>query len=296
MHSGVLFIAALTLVCWAIQLLPVISVPITGANNDYRFELSHFRNISYGVFGFCQTQYNGCSAPAIGYEGEVIFPYVREELQVGNPILMFLPSKAMRAFSKFLFVHVIAFVFASFLLLATWICLVHEYFGFPDLILRNRIASRLKRKDLKKLLLSGPTLDVNDDGAQLRYLQKRRRLFRIYFDIMIVFAIFSFLLALLGFLADILMFVSNLGWVGWIQIAPVLIMALISSLLCFMKRSITSRRHLEEEVYALGTVSSRQSDLASDLGVYIYSSGFFTSSEDHEMERINIARERGQTD
>lgn len=266
MHSGVLFISLLTLICWVIQLLPVISVPITGPNVNHRIELSNYKNTSFGVFGFCQLQYDSCSEPTIGYVGDVIFPYVPDEFQSGNPIAVYLPNKATQAFSKLLFVHVIAFVFSSFLILTTLFCLVHEHFYLPT--------TGTEKKQKKET--SVPT----DEDKIYFNLQKRRKIFTIYFDLMLALSILCFILALLGFLADILLFSVGLGWVGWIQLVGVLLMALISSLLCFMRRSILSRRHLEEEVYALRRVSSNHSESGSDLSVYIYTNGFITPHDD----------------
>lgn len=282
MHSGVLFILVLTLICWALHLLPVISVPITSVSSKYRIELSYFRNVSYGVFGFCLTKYESCSKASIGYVGDVVFPSVPEEFQLGNPVNLVLPSRAMQTFSKLLFVHVVAFIFTSFLLVTIVCCMLQEYFTLQDPV------EKLK-KDAKKRKGTGLEPDPTADYDELHYiyLQKRRKSFNIYFGIMLVFSIFLFLLALLGFLADILIFVPFLGWVGWVQLAVVLIMALISSLVCFMKRSIMSRRHLEEEVYSLGRISSRQSDNDSDLGVYIYSNGFLTANDDNQEENNN---------
>lgn len=276
MHSGVIFISILTLICWVIQLLPVISVPITASDARYRIELSNYKNTSFGVFGFCQLQYDSCSEPTIGYVGDVVFPYVPDEFQSGNPITVFLPNKAMQAFSKLLFVHVIAFVFSSFLLLTTLFCLLHEHFYLPN----------TKSENKKNNETSPPV----DEDTIYYNLQKRRRIFTIYFELMLALSILCFLLALLGFLADILLFNVGLGWVGWIQLAGVLIMALISSLLCFMRRSILSRRHLEEEVYALRRVPSTLSDSASDLSVYIYTNGFVTA-RDEQRSRNNESRD-----
>lgn len=278
MHSGVVFISLLTLICWVIQLLPVISVPITGPGTNHRIELSNYRNTSFGVFGFCQLQYDSCSEPTIGYVGDVIFPYVPDEFQSGNPITVYLPSKAMQSFSKLLFVHVIAFVFSSFLLLTTLFCLLHEHFYLPT------------TKSEKKKRGTSPPVDENKIYFNL---QKRRKIFTIYFDSMLAFSILCFLLALLGFLADILLFMNSLGWAGWIQLAGVLIMALISSLLCFMRRSILSRRHLEEEVYALRRVSSAISESDSDLSVYIYTNGLITP-HDESRDRNNGIQEAGR--
>lgn len=294
MHSGVLFIGILALICSAVQLLPVISVPITSVKIKHRIELCHYKNVSYGVFGYCLTQLNTCSPTTIGYVGDVAFPYVPDEFQAGNPISIYLPSRAMQSFSKLLFVHVIAFVFTNMLLITAIICLFHEYLAFSE-PKKGLATDRKKSEDASTMLPSHTQEDDDDDGARLRKLQKRRKLFHIYFDIMIVFAILSFLLSLLSFLADILLFVPYMGWIGWIQLTAVLSMALISSLVCLMKRSILSRRHLEEEVYAMGRVTDHNSDSASDLGVYIYSNGFFTANEESNDTRTRAVSLSGQT-
>lgn len=278
-----------------VHLLPVISVPITSVKSNYRLELSHFGNMTFGVFGFCLTKYNSCSEPSIGYVGDVVFPSVPDEFQLGNPVNIYLPSRAMQTFSKLLFVHVVAFIFTSFLLITIVACLVHEYFSLQDPAKKFKLkSSKLGRSGLDPDPSTLPALDMEE--LHYTYLQRRRKSFNNYFRIMLLCSIFLFLLALLGFLADILIFVPYLGWLGWVQLAVVLIMALISSLVCFMKRSIMSRRHLEEEVYSLGHISSRQSDGDSDLGVYIYSNGFLTANEDNQEDQHRHLHNRISTE
>lgn len=279
MHSGIVIILCLTAFCWVVHLLPVISVPITSVRGSHVLELAHYQNVSYGVFGYCLTR-RGCTPPGIGYAGDVLFPTIPGEFQNGDTLSFLLPSEEMQAFLKFLSVHLVALVFTSLLLLTIGACLLHDYLQL------RRVGSLSERSDKQRSRSAehGDAGCVDDTYYML--MQKRRKWFRVFLEVMLVCSIFLFLLGLLGYLVDILLFVPYLSWIGWLQLAVVLIMALICSLVCFMKRSVISRRHLEEEAYALGRTNSRLSDSSSDSGVYIYSNGFTANEETSDGERV----------
>lgn len=52
----------------------------------------------------------------------------------------------------------------------------------------------------------------------------------------------SFLLCLLSFLVDILLFIPHLDWGGWIVLAASVMIAISSMVLCIMRRTVSSRR------------------------------------------------------
>ena len=277
MHSGIGIALCLTAFCWVIHLLPVISVPITSVRGSHVLELAHYQNMSYGVFGYCLTR-SGCTPPGIGYAGNVLFPEISDEFQIGNTFSYLLPSDEMQTFLKFLSVHLVAFIFTSLLLLTIGACLLHDYLQFRHM----ESLSERSDKQRSRSAEHGDAECVDDTYYML--MQKRRKWFRVFLEVMLVCSIFLFFLGLLGYLVDILLFVPYLSWIAWLQLAVILIMALICSLVCFMKRSVISRRHLEEEAYALGRTNSRLS--GSDSGVYIYSNGFTANEETSSCERV----------
>lgn len=274
MHSGIIFIGVLTLLCWVVQLLAVITVPITGEGTKYRLHLSHYNNISFGVFGVCDVISHTCSEPKIGYTSADDFTYWSESdaSSVNTLSLIHLPSEAAHVISKLLVVHVIALVFTS--LLGIQCCFVvvsdlmqNDKFRLKLLKAKTYLRQKLRRKAPEGLAPSENAVSVAPRPKRQVYL---------HLNVMLFIAIISFLLNLLAFLADILLFVPKLGVLGWIQVVPIVVMALIESLICFMKRSILSRRHLDNDVQNFTTDRRERkwSEEYSDDGFYIYSNGF----------------------
>lgn len=282
MPTGIIFIGCLVLVSWVIQLLPVISVPITGAAIGYLLNLSNFNNYTYGVFGVCDTSRNVCSTSGIGYPVTDLFYYDAMGVDVSDDDLaqIQLPSDATHSISKLLVVHLVAFCSTSALLLTTMLLLLllYLYTKYPGFMLRN--------------LLPGVMVKLPDTKPQ-------RKNTTPYLEWMLLFALFSFLLTLLAFLADILLFIPRLGALGWIQLIPISLMAFIASLVCLMKRSISSRRHLEEEVYTASKRKSRNGRWAnesdSDDGFYIYTNGFYSANnDDRQSLEVHILAGRNE--
>lgn len=267
MHSGIVFIGCLSLISWAIQFLPLISVPITGALINYGLNFSHYNNYTFGVFGVCDVARNTCSDAAIGYPNTDLFYYVISGDTVSNDGFadIELPSDATHSISKLLVVHIVAFCFTSALMLESVLLLL-------VLFLHEKHPDSLLLKFLKKR---------RPVDAETKARPRRKDITR-YLEWMLVFSLFSFLLTLLAFLADILLFIPRLSFMGWIQLLPILLMALIASLACIMKRSISSRRHLEEESYPADEMKGRHvprwvDDAASDDGFYVYTNGFYSA-------------------
>ncbi|ODQ78757.1 hypothetical protein BABINDRAFT_162445 [Babjeviella inositovora NRRL Y-12698] len=61
--------------------------------------------------------------------------------------------------------------------------------------------------------------------------------------VLLVFSFPTFLLTLLSFLVDILVFIPHLDWPGWIIIVSIVFIAVYIALLCFVKRSATTRQY-----------------------------------------------------
>lgn len=116
---------------------------------------------------------------------------------------------------------------------------------------------------------------------------------------MLVFTFFSVLTTLLAFLADILLFTPNLSYLGWLQLIPIVLMALVTSMLCFIKRSISSRKFFESEyryanddmrIMRKTYVDEFWNDNASDDGFYVYTDGFYTrNGDDVQQPTANTA-------
>lgn len=271
MHSGIVFIGCLSLISWTIQFLPLISVPITGPLINYGLNFSHYNNYTFGVFGVCDVERDVCSQPAIGYPNTDLFYYVISGETVTDEGFaeIELPSDATHSISKLLVVHVVAFCCTSTLMLECVLLIVvlflHE--SCPEL-------------QILRLLKKHNAVDVETKA------KPRKKDITPYLEWMLVFSLFLFLLTLLAFLADILLFIPRLSFMGWIQLLPILLMALIALLACFMKRSISSRRHLEEESYPADEMRNKHGvmprwvdDLASDDGFYVYTNGFYSNNE-----------------
>ncbi|ODV59639.1 Rim9p [Ascoidea rubescens DSM 1968] len=57
----------------------------------------------------------------------------------------------------------------------------------------------------------------------------------------------TFLLSLLSFLVDILLFIPHLGWAGWIILPATVLIALASGVICVLRRSISSRIAMDNQ-------------------------------------------------
>ncbi|RLV96474.1 pH-response regulator protein palI/RIM9 [Spathaspora sp. JA1] len=276
MFKSLLTLLCLSLVCWVIQLLPVISVPITSTNSN--IYLSKFQNYTYGVFGICQGKI--CSSPRIGYPSANSTFYALQEggpgptvgpapgsrgvgsARVGGSTLagVILPSNVTYTVSKLLIVHILAFCFTCLLIIIIISLLVIH------------ICNKRRRTNNKQ----EPGKSKSNVGINL----------------MLVSSLFSFLTNLLGFLVDLLLFTPNLSYLGWIQLLPIVSMVLITTLLCFNKRRITSRRFFENDdgtYYAnddmrmmrKNVIDRFYNDNSSDDGFYVVTDGFYTRNNNN---------------
>ncbi|KAI5964548.1 RIM9 [Candida theae] len=291
MYKALLALLILCTVCWVIQLLPVISVPLTSHKGN--IYLSHFENIKFGVFGICDTQTGRCSSPKIGYPSSNS-SFSDLDNDVGTEYSgVVLPSYVRYTISKLLVVHVVAFCFSSLLLIV--IALLYALKTW------DRIKDRSERRSQTNVLghLRNERREGNEDhiksddedGANMDTIETniKERDLSPYLNAMLFLTIFSVLTTLLAFLADILLFVPRLSYLGWIQLLPIVSMALITSMLCFIKRSISSRKFFEtydhpyanEEMKILRNRAMDQTwdDSSSDDGFVVYTDGFYTRNE-----------------
>lgn len=121
-----------------------------------------------------------------------------------------------------------------------------------------------------------------------------------FLNIMLILTLFSFLFSLLAFLADILLFVPQLSYLGWIQIIPIVFFAIVLSMLCLMKRFTVTMRYLDEiPKYGNDDMRSRKffnphkwSEMGSDDGFIAYANGIYSNFNDNENNDYNEGRVR----
>lgn len=272
MNEGLVVLAVLSIVCFVVQLLPVISVPITGPLNNYNINLSTHRNHTFGVFGVCNIFQNKCSRVQIGYVSSHSL-----EFETDDSLAPFsgidLPSRATITISKLLIVHVIAFCSTALLCLVLAYLLILLYVRGMDVLVRPLISKLPSQKDSKS---HKPRIDITP-----------------FLNVMLGFSLLLFLLTLLAFLVDILLFIPNLSYLGWLQLLPIVIHLIQALMICFISRSISLRRYLNDDYkydnddmrIQKNVDISRWDDNASDDGFFVYTNGFTSNLDDGENTR-----------
>lgn len=291
MHKGLILLAVLSCICFVIQLLPVISVPITGSGTNYNLHLSLFNNNTFGVFGLCDLDTITCSRPGIGYPSKdsaffELSSSTDYDDQFGG---IELPSKATYTISKLLVVHVLGFCLSSLLLiLIVWLIVILD-------IDESKPKSDRTIFKLKYKVLDRPDFDESKVGQGLQSSsskkRKKKRDITPFLNWMLVLSLLSFLLTLLAFLVDILLFIPHLSYLGWIQLLPVIVLPIEASIICFSKRSISSRKYFEDDYKKINNDDMRirkkvditrwNEDSASDDGFYVYTNGFYSNYNDN---------------
>lgn len=292
MNKGLLIVAVLCLLSAIIQLLAVISVPITGKLINYNLSFARYNNLTFGVFGICDYTRDTCTPPGIGYPLDHNISINNESGGVE------LPSDARSSISKLLVVHVVAFALSAILVVVSGMYIgilwtreikLSKLIAKRELELRNHLEPVAGTDDGENGSTSGSdTPKSNPDEDHLVVVKKPD--ITPFLNFQLIFALVSCLLTLLGLLSDILLFTPHLGFLGWLQIVPIVFLAFIVTLVCFMRRSIFSRRHLDEEYfYANDDMRGRHhldvmssADTASDDGFYVYTNGFYSNYGDRE--------------
>ncbi|KAL6453994.1 RIM9 pH-response regulator protein palI/RIM9 [Candida maltosa Xu316] len=292
MFKKLLALSLLCLVCWVIQLLPVISVPLTSP--DYNIYLSNYGTYKFGVFGICDVNRQLCSDPRIGYPStnSTFYSFNDEESYGYGGVV--LPSNVRYTISKLLVVHVVAFCFSCLLLVVIFVLFVVML--VDDINLRQK-RIELGHVDNMESTNENEGQSDEEDGDEAGN-GKRKIDLTPYLNLMLVLTLFSVLTTLLALLCDILLFTPNLSYLGWLQLIPIVSMALIASLLCFIKRSISSRKFFESEYQYVNDdmrmmrkqyVDEFWNDTASDDGFYVYTDGFYTRNGDQVDETTNAS-------
>ncbi|CAH2354355.1 pH-response regulator protein palI/RIM9 [[Candida] railenensis] len=336
MHSGLLFMTMLCLGCLVVQLLPILSVPITGKGIKYSIYLSHYDNYKYGVFGLCDVTQDICSDTKIGYpsNGSNFFTAMSEGYKEEYGGVQ-LPSNARYTISKLLVVHVVSFCFSGCLFLVmlllmviysyentTKLRLIEKFKPRPKRVTKRIGKFKMKRKGGRgrgRALSKLPQEEENDppsdgyqddppsnnNGTQIviqepearpskarknsltSASESKKRDITPILNLMLMLALLSFMSTLLAFLSDILLFTPHLSYLGWLQFYPIVATSLIASMVCFMKRSITSRKYWEDskiryndDMRIRRTIDLEDSD--SDDGFYVYTNGFYSTGDNNE--------------
>lgn len=262
-----------------IQLLPVISVPLTSPSVN--IHLSQYGNFKFGVFGICNVQQHICSDPRIGYPSTNSSFYSSLDSDAFEDGGIVLPSDVRYTISKLLVVHVVAFCFSSLLLIVTFIL-------WTVLLIKDvQFKEQLKKIELEEDQDTSAEDHYETGNGDNHGPDSKKSQFDLfpYLNFMLIFTLFSVLTTLLAFLADILLFTPNLSYVGWLQLIPIILMALITTMLCFIKRSISSRKFFENEYQYVNDdmrmmrknyVDEFWNDNASDDGFFVYTDAFYT--------------------
>ncbi|CUM68563.1 uncharacterized protein PRCAT00006289001 [Priceomyces carsonii] len=281
-NKGLTVIAILSACCFIIELLPVISVPITSMDSP-RLYLCNYRNVTFGVFGVCDEKTHQCTKPKIGYIQSSDHFLQDEEDYDG----IRLPSTAVSSISKLLVVHVVAVAVTGLLMITIFVLL-----GFLYL---HREGVFDFRKGSKKPEEVNEMTSVSETSIRSHVLTKQvdEKDWDVtpVLQLMLFFSLISFLLTLLAFLADLLLFIPELSYLGWLQLIPIILHAIVIMILCFIKRSISSRRYLEvDQNYEMDDMRRIKNvptwdDSASDDGFYVYTNGFYSTYDntDHEV-------------
>ncbi|CAH6721415.1 pH-response regulator protein palI/RIM9 [[Candida] jaroonii] len=274
MNKGLLLVAVLSSISFVIQLLPVISVPLTGKGNNYGIYFAKYNNFVFGVFGLCDYVNNRCSPPKIGYPLSTLLDSEFGAVE--------LPSNARYSISKLLVVHVVAFAITGMLVLVAFTFIITIW-------VREKLYEKHIDKNEEDLDTNRSRGSYDDETSKTSKITRSVNLIP-FLNFQLVFAILSCLFTLLGLLSDILLFSPYLSYLGWIQIIPIICLAVLVTMVCFMRRSIFSRRHLDEEYFYpnddmkahRNLEVSDPNDSGSDDGFYVYTNGFYSNYGDRE--------------
>lgn len=295
----ILATVVLVLISLTIQLLTVISVPVTGSSIGFNLYLSRYRNFAFGVLGVCNYVQGVCSKSQVGYppSSDMFYTYINADEYSQNEGAI-LPSRARYTISKLLVVHILAFIF-SCMLLVTMIILI--------IVLRKN-KHREKKLNENGIELEGKTnIDHLEENSHGKVEQNFRKMNELPFlNLMFSFASLGFILNLLAFLADILLFIPNLSYLGWLQIFPIVTLAIVCSYTCIYKRTLSSRKYLDvdsntshDDMRIRRKLHEPQwSDTESDDGFYVYANGFFSlqGSRNGDSQFHLVHKEEGESE
>lgn len=282
MDTSLLVLCVFSCICFVLQLLPILSVPVTGKAVGYTLFLSEFNDLKFGVFGVCNITNNVCSKPRIGYPAR--FNDLEESASVAvDTGFIQLPSRTRYTVSKLLIVHVVGFCFSAILFMLLSGLLLHSF--SKDRQIFKMLRAKKTREHSSTDLMASKNLI-----SRARPPKKYNGDISPYLTLSLLLSLLSFLLTLLAFLVDILLFVPHLGYVGWVQMCPVVITMLIACMVCFKKRSIETRRYYNStHSIEFNDMRTRQGShdfsrdsSVSDDGFFVYTNGFYSSQKPEE--------------
>ncbi|KAK9321797.1 SUR7/PalI family-domain-containing protein [Lipomyces orientalis] len=89
-----------------------------------------------------------------------------------------------------------------------------------------------------------------------------------YLFFLLIFCLPTFILSLLAFLVDILLFIPHLSWGGWIVLAATVIIAVCSLILCTMRRTLSSRKAMRKRIFESSTEEGPNSMRLNQMPFY----------------------------
>ncbi|GMF17034.1 unnamed protein product [[Candida] boidinii] len=114
-----------------------------------------------------------------------------------------------------------------------------------------------------------------------------------YLLAILLFMLPTFLLTLLSFLVDILLFLPHLQWCGWTLLGSTVLIAVSGTILCIMRRTVSSRkshwqnlRNTGNDLYSLNLLYDDSNESSDDYNYDRYSSSL-TSSNLQELNLIS---------
>lgn len=81
--------------------------------------------------------------------------------------------------------------------------------------------------------------------------------------LLLLWTVPTFMLALLAFLADLLMFTPHVSWLGWIQLVCIAFVAFAGNLTCVLKRTVTSWEEQTDDYIYLDSQQSQHPSLSA---------------------------------
>jgi hypothetical protein len=101
----------------------------------------------------------------------------------------------------------------------------------------------------------------------------------------------SFLLTLLAFLVDLLLFVPHLDWAGWIMLAATVLIAISSIMLCILRRTVSSRKSAPKYGHFSNGADYELGPLNYEYGTVDGASEYKSKNDDESDEMQPFARE-----
>lgn len=328
MHKGLVVLACFSLVCFVLHLIPILSVPVTSNTNG--IYLAKLEGYTFGILGICDTTTNKCSDISVGYPSKnssFFLERAQNEQSFALPTrAILLISRLLVVHIVAFCLSSCHLVVTVFLLVLLWfdqhqwkrcrigadninddsstidleadptISRVHSRNSSVWSSSRSRIGHRRivefeERRSHNNNNTNSISNKVVEDGGEDDDDEDQPRDISMYLSFMLMFSLCDFIATLLALLADILLFIPRLTYVGWIQILPLILLAFTASTICFMKREVSTRKYLQggdsnyknDDMYLRRRMvtdpDNDDDDSGSDDGFYVYTNGFYSNSD-----------------